>query len=157
LVAKTKLDDEAKYLALLGRIFRFFSLMGWGVFIFIVLFSGYLVPLLYGSQYEQAIQVLNIYALTNIAINMGIAQTLWLVNERKSIISSYKTISGAIFCIIGNLIFLPIFGIVGAALVALMSQVISAIISNAILDKKIFILQIRCIFFIPKFFTLRNS
>ncbi len=157
LVAKTKLDDEAKYLALLSRIFRFFSLMGWGVFIFIVLFSGYLVPLLYGSQYEQSIQVLNIYALTNIAINMGIAQTLWLVNERKSIISSHKTISGAIFCIIGNLIFLPIFGIVGAAVVALMSMVISAIISNAILDKKIFILQIRSIFFIPQFFTLRNS
>ena len=153
LVAKTKLDGEAKYLALLGKIFRFFSLIGWGVFIFIVLFSGYLVPLLYGSQYEQAIQVLNIYALTNIAINMGIAQTLWLVNERKSIISLYKTMGGAIFCIIGNLIFLPIFGIVGAAIVAVMSQVISAIISNAILDKKIFILQIRSIFFIPKFFT----
>ena len=106
------------------------------------------MPLLYGFQYEQAIPVLEIYVLTNIAINMGIAQSLWLINEKKSIVSLYKTMSGAIFCIVGNLIFLPMFGIVGAALVAVMSQFISAVISNAILDKKIFIIQIKSIFFI---------
>ena len=148
LVASRKLAGEQAYLKLMYQIFRLYALLGWTVCATVFIFSDYLIPLLYGVEYLQGTRVIKIYVMTNIFINMGVAQSLWLINEKKPIIGLYKTLSGAVFCIIGNVIFLPIYGIQGAAWVAVISQAISAMLSNVIFDKRIFFMQLRSLMLI---------
>ena len=63
-------------------------------------------------------------------------------------ISIYKTLVGAIICIVGNILLIPIMGIEGAALVAVISQFTSAVLLNIVFAPKIFKMQLMSIFFI---------
>jgi O-antigen/teichoic acid export membrane protein len=80
---------------------------------------------------------------TNLFINMGVAQGLWLLNERRAIISLWKTIVGAVIAILGNWLFIPKFGIAGVAVIAVLAQLGSAILTNLLFSKRIFLMQIR--------------
>lgn len=113
--------------------------------------SSYVVELLFGSEYASGSSVLAIVVFTNLFINMGVAQSLWILNEGKSKISLYKTIVGAVVCLIGNFILIPHFGIIGAAISAVLAQVSSTILANVLLSRQIFILQIKSLILIKHY------
>ena len=66
-------------------------------------------------------------------MSLGVAQTLWIVNERAGLIGLYKTITGVVVCLGGNLFLIPVYGAKGAAVVAVAVQFVSAVASNAVL------------------------
>ena len=142
-VARKKLESEEAYWSALEKIFKVFALIGWMVCIPTIALSAYAVDLLYGNEYKDGAAVLAIYGITNLFINMGVAQSLWLINEKRAIISLFKTLAGAMTCIIGNLILLPKLGITGAAIVAVTSQLVSAVLMNIFFSKRILIVQIK--------------
>ncbi|EFB9716084.1 hypothetical protein FAD65_22475, partial [Escherichia coli] len=90
-----------------------------------------------------------ILIFTNLFMYLGVAQSLWIVNERKGKISLFKTILGALVCIIANTILIPKYGIAGAAVSAVLAQLTSAIMANIIVAPKILILQLKCLMFLP--------
>ncbi|WP_071821161.1 polysaccharide biosynthesis C-terminal domain-containing protein [Providencia stuartii] len=118
-------------------------MLGWLVCIPIAILSHFIVQVLYGDAYITGAPVLTIIVFTNIFINMGVAQSLWIVNERKSKLSLYKTIIGAVVCIVSNIILIPLYGIIGAAISAVLAQFFSAVFANIFLSRKILILQIK--------------
>lgn len=144
-VARKKKEGDKPYWDALEMIFRKFALLSWIVCVPIVLFGGYFVDMVYGDLYTEGGLVLKVYVLTNIFINLGVAQSLWLINERRSDLSLYKTILGAIVCIAANVILLPICGLLGVAISALLSMSVSAVFSNFIFSKRIFFLQIKAL------------
>ncbi|MFZ2122409.1 MAG: flippase [Rhodoferax sp.] len=147
-VARKKAESEAAYWQALQKIFKAYALLGWLVCIPTVVFANLAVSILYGSQYQQGAMVLSIYVFTNFSINMGVAQGLWLLNERKAIISLARTIIGALITIIGNWLLIPYFGITGVAVVAVVAMAIAAIFSNIFFSKKILALQIKSLLLI---------
>jgi O-antigen/teichoic acid export membrane protein len=150
LVSRKKLESEEAYSNLVAFIFKLFSAIAWFTIIFTILFSSFIVHTLLGEKYAAGIPVLYIYAFTNIFINLGVAQTLWIMNENKPMMSIYKALAGAIICIVGNMVLIPIMGIKGAALVAVISQFISAVLLNIVFAPNIFKMQLMSIFFIPQ-------
>ena len=74
------------------------------------------------------------------------AQGLWQINENRPRISLYKTIIGAGISVLGNFLLIPKFGIVGAASVAVMAQLVSAFASNIFFAPQIFKMQLYSIF-----------
>jgi O-antigen/teichoic acid export membrane protein len=144
-LATKKMESNAEYLICLQKVFQFFSLMGWIVCIPIALLSGVAVKIIYGDQYLSGGLVLAIYVFTNLFINLGIVQGMWIVNERFGYLSLYKTIIGAIFSIGGNYFLIPVFGIIGAAFSALLAQFVSAVLSNIVFAPKIFRMQIKAL------------
>ena len=148
MVSRKKLESEEAYSHLIIFIFKLFSGIGWFAVLFTYLLASFTVNILYGEKYAAGIPVLYIYAFTNIFINLGIAQSLWILNEKKPMISIYKTLVGAIICIFGNILLIPIMGIKGSALVAVISQFTSAVLLNIFFAPKIFKMQLMSIFFI---------
>jgi PST family polysaccharide transporter len=144
-LASLKINSEEEYRSSIRKIFSAFSLMGWIISIFVCLTSSIIVELLYGAKYESGINVIRIYAFTNLFICLGVAQGLWIMNERKALMGLYKTIIGATICIVGNIILIPMYGLIGVAIVAVLSQAGSAILSNIIFSKKILYLQLKSI------------
>ena len=149
MVARKKFESEQAYMALLIKIFRLYAIFGWIVCIPTILLSPFLINSLLGPAYSTGSTALSIYVLTNIFINLGLAQTLWLINEGKSKLSMYKTIIGAVICIGGNLLLIPRIGLSGVAITAVLAQFGSAVLANLILAPEIFRIQISTLFLLP--------
>jgi O-antigen/teichoic acid export membrane protein len=142
-VARKKAEGEAVYWSALKKIFRAYAVLGWLVCISTVALASFAIEMLYGPQYQESAVVLSIYVFTNLFINMGVAQSLWMLNERRAIISLANTLMGASVCIIGNWLAIPEFGIKGVAVVAVLAQLVSTVLTNLIFSKRIFLMQIR--------------
>lgn len=142
-VARKKAESEAAYWEALQKIFKFYALLGWLVCIPTVVFANMTVDVLYGAQYQQGALVLSIYVFTNLFINLGVAQGLWLLNERRAIFSLINALVGAVVAVTGNWLFIPQFGIAGVAIVAVFAQLVSTVFMNLIFSRRIFHMQIR--------------
>lgn len=150
-VAKKKIQGEIVYWETLRQVFRGFSLLGWVICIPIALLSNHIVYFLYGSQYEMGGAVLMIYVFTNVFINLGVAQSLWVLNESKSYLWFMKVVLGALSSVAFNYYLIPSYGIVGAAWSAVISQAVSVVISNIYFASNIFKLQVLSLVFpIPR-------
>ncbi|EAU2706048.1 hypothetical protein D7D07_26205 [Salmonella enterica] len=86
--------------------------------------------------------------MTNLFICLGIAQSLWIVNERKGLFILYKSLTGLLVCGFSNLILIPLYGIKGAAIAAVLSQLSASMLFNLVFAKKIFLMQIKSLFLI---------
>ena len=141
-IARKKAESEVAYWKALQKIFKIYSLIGWLACIPTVALASWAVSLLFGPQYQEGASVLSIYVFTNLFINMGVAQGLWMLNERRPIISLVNTVVGAAVCVAGNMLLIPKFGIIGAAAVAVIAQFFSTVLTNLIFSRRIFFLQI---------------
>ncbi|WP_164561270.1 polysaccharide biosynthesis C-terminal domain-containing protein [Providencia rettgeri] len=50
---------------------------------------------------------------------------------------------GAITCVIANIVLIPIYGIIGAAISAVLAQAVSTVFSNIFLSRKILLMQLK--------------
>lgn len=148
LVARKKKEGHDAYINTLSAIFRGFAVLGWLICIPVALISPYIVEVLFGPAYQSGSLVLSIIIFCNLFINMGIAQSLWILNEGKSKLSLYKTLIGALTCIVANLTLIPVYGIYGAAVSAVLAQSVSTILANILLCREIFYMQIKSLLFI---------
>lgn len=141
-LVELKNNNVNKYNQTIRIVFLLFLLMGMIVSFINVAMANFIISLIYGDQYLEAIKVLKIHSITNIFVFMGVAQNIWLINEKKGYINSFKTIIGLIIAALGNWYFIPIFGLVGAACTAVITYFITAFLINYFLIRKLFYLQI---------------
>ena len=141
LITKTKLDSEDEYRRYLFYIYKAFFFLGVIVSISIFIFGSFFVEILYGKEYIPGVVALKLHSISNIFLFMGVAQSMWIVNERRSKLSLLKTFTGAIVCIVSNAILIPAFGIKGAAISAILAQATSAVLSNILFAPEAFRMQ----------------
>lgn len=142
MIARRRQDGEAAYYRALASIFRVFLVISVALSFVTMALSHQIVALLFGPQYAGAGEILAIHVFTNIAIFLGVAQSLWLVNERKSRIALQKTVIGGV-CSVGlNLLLLPAFGLAGAAVSAVVAHTASAVLSNIFYSRRILKMQL---------------
>lgn len=156
-LAKKKVLSYESYNMLLSATFYALGFIGLTVSVMTSLLSTFIVKTLYGPSFEEASSVLAIHCFTNLFIYLGMAQSLWIVNEKKGKLALYKTFAGAVAAILGNFILIPRYGIIGAAVSAVFAQAFSAIIVNIIAAPSIFFIQIKSILLIPALSMLINS
>jgi len=141
-VAQKRSLGEDQYYDALVRIFRLFGSLAVLLSIVTSIASSALVGLLYGAAYAEAAPVLAIHVFSNFFVFQGVAQGLWLANEGAGRLSLAKTALGGVTAILGNLLLLPLFGTKGAAIVAIASFGISAVLSNALFAPRILLMQL---------------
>ncbi|MDM5272409.1 flippase [Sulfurovum sp. zt1-1] len=120
-IINAKKQGEQFYYA---RLQKLYDLMIWTAIILAVFFtfiSNTLVEHLYGLQYKQAGNVLIIYAWAGIFVFFGNAWGKWMINENlQKTVMKMQALS-LIANIILNLILIPTYGIMGAAIATLVS------------------------------------
>lgn len=146
-IARKKIEGEDIYWNALKKIFRYYALLGWLACMVTIVFAQSVVGVLYGPEYQEGATVISIYVFTNLFINMGVAQGLWMLNERRAIVGLANTLVGAIVCVFGNWLLIPEFGIKGVAAVAVIAQLCSTVLTNLIFSKRMFFMQIRSLTF----------
>lgn len=144
-IARKKARSEKEYMAALRKLF---SLMWWAslpLCALVALVSGPVIYLLFGSAYAASAAVLAVHIFSNVPVALGVAQTQWIANEQRSRFALYRTLLGCVCNVVLNLILIPAYGAMGAAIATVLSQFIAAVGSNLLLEPRMFVIQMRCL------------
>ena len=122
-----------------------------------VFLSEWVVMVLYGDAYQQAADVLIIHIWAGVFVFLGVAFSQYLVAENLVMKSFFRTAVGALVNIILNMILIPKYGITGAAMATLLSQLIANLIYD-VFDKDLRIhLWLKLSAFLPFFLITKCS
>jgi O-antigen/teichoic acid export membrane protein len=100
-----------------------------------------LIGIVYGHRFAGAAPVLAIHVFCSFFVFQGMAQSLWMVNERRGHWALGQTLFGAAVAIGANVLLLPTLGVTGAAISAVLSQAASAVFSNLLISREILAMQ----------------
>lgn len=91
--------------------------------VFMTLFAKLIVLILYGNQFLHSINALKIIVWYTTFSYMGAVRNVWILAQNKQKFLWVINLSGAIFNIILNFTFIPLWGINGAAVASLLTQI----------------------------------
>ncbi len=97
--------------------------------------SDRVIYLLYGAQFSEAGGVLMIHIWSAVFVFLGVASSKWFIAEGLQRYSFYRTLFGAILNVGTNLVVIPQYGIYGAAIATLVSQIVASYLFNVINKK----------------------
>lgn len=139
-------QDQVVYRRNLQRVF---VLMIWGGALsatLTALFSEWIVAVLLGDGYQAAAGILAVYSFSNVFIFAGIAHSISILAEKTPNIALFKTLAGLFFSAALNSLAIPRWGGAGAAWVAVLSALCSMVLLNALIDRPVFMMQVRALF-----------
>jgi PST family polysaccharide transporter len=116
-----KTDEKIFY----RRLRQLYLLMVWlslAVAIPLTLFSGRIVAVLYGSEYQATATVLSIHCWAGIFLFLGVVSNMWYLLENLNHYTLYRCIVGATVNVGLNLVLIPEYGARGAAVSTLIAQ-----------------------------------
>ena len=127
-----KNGNEEKYERNIERLYCVIVYLAFLQSIIMTLFSKYIIWLLYGEQYEPSVLALQIVVWYTTFSYIGSIRNVWILGENKQKYLWIINLGGAILNIILNLVFITFWGIYGAALASLLTQIFTNIIMNII-------------------------
>jgi len=153
-VYSLKSTNSELYYNRLLFIYRLFIAISLFISFLIFIFSEKIVNIIYGKKYLLASKILKIYIWSNIFVYMNNASWLWYIAENLQYLASIRLILGATVNIVLNFIFIPKYGIAGAAWTTVISYAIAAYFGNLISKKTLvnFKLLTRALFTFWKIF-----
>jgi PST family polysaccharide transporter len=142
-IARLRPENYPAYERAMARLFGILTWATLGIALAVALTSSLSVGLIYGPAYRQSAPVLAIHVFNNLFVAMGVAQGLWIFNEKKTRLPVFQTALGAVVSVVLNLKLIPVYGAMGAAVSAVSSQLTAAFLSNYLLAPKLFAIQCR--------------
>jgi PST family polysaccharide transporter len=116
------------------RIQQLYDLMVWlsvGVALPMTFLSTPIVTLLFGDAFAESGPILAIHIWTTVFIFLGVSSGKWLIIEELQLLALKRNIYGAMFNIVLNLILIPYFHALGAAIASLISCAIAYYVMDA--------------------------
>jgi len=136
-------ENTEQFYRRLQQLFSFLAWLAIAIVIGMVLIADWIVAGLLGSAYQESAGVLMVHVTTNVFIFLGVAQGQWILSENKTRVALIKTVLGAAVNIAVNLILIPRWGALGAAIAAVAGQALSVVLSNLLLAPRIFYMQLK--------------
>ncbi|MHB8813064.1 MAG: flippase [Steroidobacteraceae bacterium] len=112
-------------------------------------FSRLIILKLYGPAYAPAAAVLSIHAWIGVLMSINCVAGQWLVNEGYFHCNMYQTLTGAAANIALNLLLIPTYGIIGAALASCAGQFVSVMLMPAVIPKTRPLFKLQLAAFVP--------
>lgn len=134
-IVNAKKTSEGNYIK---RIINILKLLVWvsiAFALFTMAFGQWLIVTLYGVDFHDAGKVLLIHAFGGIFVTMGVVSGSWYLSEGLQKYVFYRTALGSIINIILNLILIPEYGVIGAAIAAVLTQAVAALFFDLIMKK----------------------
>lgn len=98
----------------------------------VTIFAPFIIRIIYGSDYMQAVAPIRVVVWYTTFSYMGAVRNIWLLAENKQKYILVMNMSGALINVGLNFVFIPILGMVGAALASLLTQIFNNLIINFI-------------------------
>lgn len=137
----TEFDKFRLEITFLLRLALVFALT---IFLTFAIGGQYIVTLVFGAEYLAATGPLVVHLAGTLFIYYGVVCTQYLIAKDLEIFRLYRVLWGLVINVILNIILIPRYGLMGAAVATLISQALSAVLFNAFNHKtrEIFQLQV---------------
>jgi polysaccharide transporter, PST family len=148
-------DNPALYYRRLGSLFSLMSFLAVTIGSAVALSSHWIVRALYSNTFSAASPVLAVHVWASVFVFLGVAQAPWDFSENLLKLGFYRTVIGAITNIALNLVLIPKYSAMGAAIATVVAYACSSVFANALSQRTrhIFLMQMRS--FLPsKFWDL---
>lgn len=132
IILKNKNRNEEEYKLSIQKLYRLIGWISTGFAIFVFLFSDLIINILYGPEYAGASKILTVSIWAGVFAMLGNVTAVWLVCENLHRYKIVFVLSGAIINVGFNMIAIPQWGAIGAAVVTLFSQILANFITPLI-------------------------
>ncbi|PTO96261.1 hypothetical protein CWO08_08395 [Vibrio sp. 10N.286.48.B8] len=143
IVAKylNKDKDKSKHYLMLFKISNIYAL---SCIIFLYFFNESIILLLYTEEFLQAVNILSVYSVSLLFMSMGSMSNVWLIDKGLQKYKVYRVIFGVVLNIALNLVLIPNYGLIGAAIATVISQFFSSFVANSFTKetRSLFFLQL---------------
>lgn len=146
-IIESKSINSEVYYQRIGKLFRLLVGSAYLISIPLCLSAHYVVSLLYGNSYLSAGPILSVHIWASVFVFIGVGQGPWNITEGYLKLSLQRTVIGAIMNVVLNIVLIPTYSGMGAAIATVVSYAASAFVMNAF-DKRtraIFRIQIKAL------------
>jgi len=127
-VVESRNKSKTEYNRQVQRIYEMMLGAALIVAIIITFLSSWIVQFLYGLEFQETTAILQIYIWAFVFVSLGVVSSKWLVAENLHKYALIRSVIGVIINISSNWYLIPIYGIKGAALSTLITQIFVAYI-----------------------------
>jgi len=120
---------------LFSRVMKWFIIFGSLVFVAISLNLGWLGLLLRQEEYREALFIVPFLLLAYLFLGIYYNLSVWYKLTDKTYYGAYIAVFGALLTIIGNILFIPLWGYLGSAIVATTSYLVMVLASYFLGEK----------------------
>jgi PST family polysaccharide transporter len=143
-----KEGNESVYYQRITQLLKILNVVAISIAIPMTFFSGTLITFLFGNDYVEAGSILAIHIWSALFIFMLVGTSVWFIGENLTHMALYRNLTGAVVNVGLNLILIPKYQGVGAAIATTISYAISGFLAHSIYHKtrKIFYVQVKSLF-----------
>ncbi|RCJ41493.1 flippase [Nostoc punctiforme NIES-2108] len=148
-----KEKSESLYYQRIGQLLSLMTCISLAIALPMSFLSDKIIMVMFGSGYAEAGPILAVHIWTSLFVFMGLATSPWFIAEGLNHVSLGKTLFGAILNIVLNLLLIPKYAGLGAAIATIISQAAAAFICNAFDSRtqKLFKIQVRSLIHFYKY------
>ncbi len=127
-IVNAKKQNKALYYQRLQKLYDFMIWLAIAIALPITFLAPWIIELLYGKEYLEASNVLSLHIWAGVFVSLGIASSRWFVVENYVKKSFYRGLLGLVVNVVLNVLLIPIYGILGAAIATLIGQMSFALL-----------------------------
>jgi O-antigen/teichoic acid export membrane protein len=144
-ILEAKKRSEKQYYLRMQKLYDLMVVISLVVMLPMVFLSIHIVTLLFGEAYRDAGIILSIHIWGTIFVSLGLASGAWFTAENRQVLILQRTASGAVFNVALNLLLIPNFGGIGAAIATVASQAVSTLLFDGlqIETRRIFFMKLK--------------
>lgn len=150
-IIEAKKQSESLYYERLQKLYDLMTLLALGVALSMTLMSDWLMAMLYGDNYFGAGTVLALHVWTGLFVFMGVASGRWYLSENLQKLAFARTLLGAFINVVANVLLIPKYGVQGAAIGTLLSQMAAAFLFDLLHPKTRALFWMKSKSFVPFF------
>jgi O-antigen/teichoic acid export membrane protein len=124
LIIRSQALDRAIYQNRLQTFYDLISLAAYSLILLVLPLASFLITSLYGKAYQAAIPILIVHIWSCLFSFQGIAQSKWIVAEGLQTFNLYSRLAGLVANVLLNLVLIPVYQGMGAAIATLISYAI---------------------------------
>lgn len=129
---ETKKRDENQYQQRLQQLYDLMVWLSIAIALPMTFLSTTIITTLFGSTYSEAGSVLVVHIWASIFVFLGVASSQSFIAENRQILSLHRALVGAILNVLLNLVFIPVWGPIGASIATVLSQAVVALFFDAL-------------------------
>ena len=122
-------NSKERYMVKLKQLYSIIIWLSLAYTAFVFLFGKYIVLILYNKDYLGCLTSLRLVIFGVLFSFVGVVREFWLVCEGKQKYAKYFALFGAIGNVILNFLLIPKYGINGAAIATLSTQILTAVVA----------------------------
>lgn len=116
-----------QFMRLFQVLLTYFNVLFLAISVVICLLSPFIVRLLFGAAYHETALILAIQILGLVFVAQGVATEYWWIARGRLVVSMKRTLAGALANVLLNLLLIPPFGAVGAAIASVLTVFITGV------------------------------